>query len=184
MKIRVIKSILPTNSLAQNYLPADYADIFTTIVSENKSLTPDNLLIAFWTDFSKWIQVLFKLRDCLAKPFGLKTSENGTDFKQKFEAAIRNREQFNLMSVPAKSANETIMRLTDKHLTAELSVCNEKLTNKQLKISVITLVHYHNFLGRIYFFVIRPFHKIILKAMIKRSIKRLTQNDYLSNQKR
>ena len=122
--------------------------------------------------------MLFKLRDWIVKPFGLKSDENDKNFKQKFEASIRNSGQFNLMSVPAKSANETVMRLTDKHLTAELSVRNEKSNDNMLKISIITLVHYHNMLGKIYFFAIRPFHKIIVKTMIKRSIKRLTENDY------
>ncbi|MDR1652533.1 MAG: DUF2867 domain-containing protein [Prevotellaceae bacterium] len=37
-----------------------------------------------------------------------------------------------------------------------------------MKISIITVVHFHNALGKVYFFVIRPFHKIIVKAMIKR----------------
>jgi hypothetical protein len=52
-----------------------------------------------------------------------------------------------LMTVPAKTADETVMRLTDKHLTAELSVHNEKLNNSQLKISIITLVHFHTLEG-------------------------------------
>ncbi|MDR1592226.1 MAG: DUF2867 domain-containing protein [Prevotellaceae bacterium] len=173
MNIKITKSILPANSLAKNYLPADYVDVFSTVVAENKRLTPDNMMIAFWTDFPQWVQVLFQLRDWLVKPFGLKTNENEKDFKQKFEVAIRNSGQYNLMTVPAKSADETVMRLTDKHLTAELSVCNEKLNDNQLRISIITFVHFHNALGKVYFFVIRPFHKIIVKAIAKRNVKRL-----------
>jgi hypothetical protein len=116
--------------------------------------------------------VLFKRLACV-KPFGLKTGNTEKNFEQKFEEAIRTGSPLDLMTVPAKTANETVMRLTDKHLTTELSVHNEKLNDNQLKINIITIVHYHNTLGKIYFFFIRPFHKIIVKAITKRSIKRL-----------
>jgi hypothetical protein len=141
-------------------LPTDYVDVFSAIVPENEHLTPDNILVAIWTDFPQWVRVLFKLRDWLVKLFGLKTGENEKDFEQKFEAAIRNSGQYNLMTVPAKSADETVMRLTDKYLTTELSVCNEKQNDNQLKISIITLVHFHNALGKIYFLLFVHFIKL------------------------
>jgi hypothetical protein len=171
--MKIIKSSLPENTQARNYLPADYVETYAVVVPAHSQLIPDNLLITLWTDFPEWLQMLFKLRDWLVKPFGLKAGNAGKNFKQKFEEAIRTGSPLDLMSVPAKTANETIIRLTDRHLTAELSVHNEKLNDNKLKINIITLVHYHNTLGKIYFFFVRPFHKIIVKVITKRSIKRL-----------
>jgi hypothetical protein len=171
--MKITKSPLPENSQVKNFLPSDYVDTYSVIVSEHSQLTPDNILITFWTDFPAWLQMLFKLRNYLVKPFGLKAGNIDKNFEQKLEEAIRNGSQPDfLMTVPAKTANETVVRLTDKHLTAELSVYNEKLNDNKLKINITTLVHYHNTLGKIYFFFIRPFHKIIVKAVTKRSIKR------------
>ncbi|MDR2125701.1 MAG: DUF2867 domain-containing protein [Prevotellaceae bacterium] len=177
MIIKVTKSILPVNSLAQDYLPADYVDVFGTEALDDERLTPDNLLIAVWTDFPKWIKMLFKLRDRLVKPFGLKTSADEKDFKHKFEKAVRNGGRFQLMNVLAKSANEIVVQLADTHLTAEMSVHTEKSNGNQLKITFITIVHFHNVLGKVYFFFVRPFHKIIVKTALKRSITKLIKNN-------
>jgi hypothetical protein len=173
MNMKIIKSSLPENSQAKTFLPAGYVEAYSVIVPDNSRLTPDNIFITIWTDFPVWLQTLFKLRDWLVKPFGLKTGNPKKNFKQKFEEAIRGGNPLDLMTVPAKTADETVMRLTDKHLTTELSVHTERLSNNQRKISIITLVHYHNTLGKIYFFLIRPFHTIIVKTITKRSIKRL-----------
>jgi hypothetical protein len=174
--MKIIKSSLPENSQTRNFLPAGYVEAYSVIVPEHSRLTPDNILVAIWTDFPKWLQMLFKLRDRLVKPFGLKAGSSEKNSGQKFEEAIRTGNPLDLMTIPVKTADETVMRLTDKHLTAELSVYNEKLNNGQLKISIITLVHYHNALGKIYFFFIRPFHKMIVKTITKRSIKRLMKS--------
>jgi hypothetical protein len=170
MKIK--KTKLPENSLVKKYMPADYSEAYEMIVGKNNQLTPDNLLIAFWTDFPVWVRWLFNLRDILVKPFGLKgADENYNSFQQKFTEMVRTGGNYKQMNIPAKSENETILQLADKHLTAELSCHIENNIDNKLKISIITLVHYHNALGKIYFAVIKPFHKIIVKTIMKRSVK-------------
>ncbi|MDR1259708.1 MAG: DUF2867 domain-containing protein [Tannerellaceae bacterium] len=171
--MKITRSPLPRNSLAGDFLPSDYVETYCVIVQEHSRLTPDNILIGFWTDFPGWVRALFRLRDCLAGPFGLKAAGSAESSVQKFGEVIRSGGRMYFMSVPAKTADETVLQLTDKHLTAELSVRNEKSDDGRLKISITTLVHYHNAFGRIYFFFVRPFHKIIVKALIRRSIRRL-----------
>jgi hypothetical protein len=169
--MKILKSKIPANSLVEKYLPADYSEVYETTVKENAQLTPDNLLIAFWA-FPVWVRWLFNLRDILVKPFGLKGADGDyNSFHQKFAETVRFGGIYKQTSIPAKSENETILQLADRHLTAELSCRIENISDNKLKISVITLVHYHNALGKIYFVVIKPFHKIIVKTMIKRSVK-------------
>ncbi|MDR2131682.1 MAG: DUF2867 domain-containing protein [Odoribacteraceae bacterium] len=170
---QITKSTLPVHSLARNYLPADYVDVFATEVHDDERLTPADLLIAVWTDFPKWVQRLFQLRDCIVKPFGLKTSADEKDFRHQFEEIVRNGGRFQLMNVLAKSANEIIVQLADTHLTAEMSVHTETSNANQLKINFITIVHFHNVWGKVYFFFVRPFHKMIVKTALKRSITKL-----------
>jgi 2-polyprenyl-3-methyl-5-hydroxy-6-metoxy-1,4-benzoquinol methylase len=74
-----------------------------------------------------------------------------------------------------KTDNETIMQLKDKHLTAELSIYVENIADNRKNISAITMVHFHNKLGIAYFFVIRPFHKIIVKTLLNKSIKDISK---------
>ena len=44
---------------------------------------------------------------------------------------------------------------------------------EQKIISAITLVNFNNKLGRIYFFVIKPFHGAIVKNMLKRAFNKV-----------
>jgi hypothetical protein len=147
MDIKVTKSTLPADSLIQKYLPADYVDVFAAIAPENERLTPDNLLIGLWTDFPK-----------------------------QFPEMVRSGGNYGFVDIPAKNGNETVMQLSDKHLTVRLSVHIASITDNQLKISITTVVHYRNLLGKVYFFMIRPFHKFIVKIIARRGIKRLLHN--------
>ena len=167
MKIK--KADIPTGCLTANYLPADYSDVFFCEVDSERKINPDDIMISFWSDFPGWVNALFKLRNFLVKFVGLKGSQEKT--MEELEKCIRTRSSTGLASVPAKNNNETVLLLTDKHLNAYLSVYIEN--NKS--IFVITLVHYKNKLGRIYFFFVRPFHGLIVRSMLKRSIHNLSK---------
>jgi hypothetical protein len=104
----------------------------------------------------------------MAKFVGLQGMK-GSELKE-FETCIRMGQPYSFVSVPAKNSNETVLLLTDKHLNAYMSVYVESRA-KHKAISIITLVHFKNTLGRVYFFVIRPFHACIVKSMLKRSVK-------------
>jgi len=163
--MKVKKSTIPSGSLTENYLPTDYSDVYALMTYTEKKITPDDIMVSFWTDFPCWINALFKLRNMLVKFVGLKSAEN--DNVKELEKCIRTGKTYNFASVPAKNGKETVLLLTDKHLDTYMSVHVES-KEKHKTISVITLVNFNNRLGRIYFFVIRPFHGAIVKNMLKR----------------
>ena len=167
--MKVKKSTIPSGALIGNYLPADYWDVYIGEVDSEKEMIPDDIMIGFWTDFPHWVNVLFKLRNFLVKFVGLKGSEN--DKLKELEKCIRTGETFGFVSVPAKNSNETVLLLTDKHLDAYLSVHVES-KEKHKTVSLITLVHFKNKLGRVYFFIIRPFHCLIVKSLLKRLVNK------------
>ena len=170
--MKIDKITIEENSLVNNFFPADYADAFGCVVSTSKSIEPEKILLDMWNHQPRWIRFLFKLRDILVKPLGLKT-RNKTLYTQKsFENAIFNGKDFFTMKVPIKNENEIVLQLTDKHLTAELSIYSNLIAEDKLKIVCATLVHYHNKLGVFYFFVIKPFHKIIVKAVLKSALNK------------
>ena len=60
-----------------------------------------------------------------------------------------------------------------KHLTFYAALwCGEKESGGQT-FTITTVVKFNNRLGRLYFFFIRPFHKVIIRSMLKRVAKRL-----------
>ena len=167
--MKVKKSTIPAGSLTENYLPAGYSDVYVFMADTEKEIIPDEIMVSFWTDFPGWINALFKLRNMLVRLVGLKGAEN--DNVKTLEHCIRTGEAYDFVSVPAKSNNETVLLLSDKHLDAYLSVHVES-AEEHKTISAITLVNFNNRLGRVYFFVIKPFHGAIVKNMLKRAVNK------------
>lgn len=65
-----------------------------------------------------------------------------------------------------------IARVKDSHLDADFGVVREPLGATQSRFYVITLVYYHNRIGRFYFNFIRPVHHLVVKVMINATLKR------------
>ena len=167
---------IPADSLVREYLPADYTDAYCREVTTVKALSPDEMLIRFWTGQPGWVKSLFRLRNFLVRFVGLKGGE-GLD-TEAFEKSIREGGTYGLSSVRAKNERETVMLLTDKHLDASLSVYVAEEGAKK-RVYAITLVKFRRTLGRVYFFVIRPFHALIVKSMLKRAIKQMLKKTEL-----
>lgn len=162
MKIR--KSPLPVGSAVSQYPDIDYSDCFRATLPGTEPIRPEKLMAAFWTTMPGWLTLLFKIRNLLVRPFGLKT-ESGKD-REAMKEALKNGKGYGLMTVVAKTADEMVVSLDDKHLRAYLSVYAE---GRNVYLS--TLVQYHNKLGVAYFTLIRPFHKIVVKSMFRHTMR-------------
>ncbi len=168
--MKTVKTDIPGSSLAQGLLPVDYTDAFRcTAPAGTADFSADDLQVAFWTGMPRWVDGMMKLRDLLVKPFGLKGGEGGS--VAEMEQCIRSGGTLGLFSVAAKNGNETVVLLTDKHLSAWMSAMIDGRD-----IYAITLVKYNNRLGRAYFFVIGPFHKIIVRSALASAVRRLLKN--------
>lgn len=140
---------MPTNSLIGNYLPADYTDTFSREITGRQMITPEEFRDLAFSQLPKWIEWLMKLRNAIVKPLGLDTESKFTDM------------------ICASSSNEEIFGMQDKHLDFHVSMwCGEYEDGKQV-LRITTVVKYNNWLGRVYFLVVRPFHKIIIRAILK-----------------
>lgn len=136
------------------YLPADYQDTFSLEVEGNK-LSPKEIILKIFSHDPAWLLTLFKIRGWLVKPFGIETTPIPAE-----NCIIENSEQ------------EAIMRKDDKHLLFYIDVFIEPIGAGIQQIDVTTLVKHHNWLGKTYFFFIKPFHRIIVPMMLKRILKR------------
>ena len=67
---------------------------------------------------------------------------------------------------------EIILGTEDKHLTFHISIYCSKNYNKRQSVSLTTIVKYNNLLGKIYFYIIWIFHRIVVKYLFKRAIRR------------
>jgi len=94
----------------------------------------------------RWIEMLLALRNFLVAPLGLKTSapdEPGA------------RDIIGIFPVVRQTPDRLVAGLNDKHLDFRLVVD-----------VATTLVLTHNLLGRTYLAIIRPFHRLVVPAML------------------
>ena len=152
---KVIKAEnIPTKSIIANgFGSIDYQDIYTIEQQTDKTAEKlsEELLI-----MPGWVDILMKLRNQVVGVFGLKTGRN-TPKSKTFFTIIENRE------------DEFIMGEDDKHLNFRTSILKDESENT---ISLTTVVHYNNVWGKVYFFPVKPFHKIIMRVLLKRYLKR------------
>lgn len=179
MKIQDIEIL--KGSLISGYLPADYNDVYSSTIKNGENITADDIQIAFWTEKPKWIERLFDIRNCIVKPFGLKSGKEEEVTLNDFKESIKNGTECGLASVPAKSANETVICLKDKHLNAYMSVFITEPVNNVRNVYTSTVVHFNNRLGYVYFYVIMPFHCIVVKKMMSYTLKKFTAEKTLSD---
>lgn len=164
--IKIKKTKLPSDSLIREYLPADYDDSFVAITDWDIHASPTDFMVHFWTDMPGWVNTLFKLRNFLVQFVGL---EGGNSRKKdEMEALLRSGGENHLMKVLVQGEKEMVIKMTDKHLDAYLSVLKEG----NQTVYTNTLVQFHNRLGRVYFFVIGPFHNLVVRGTVKRTIKK------------
>lgn len=170
--MKITKTKVDDGSLVGRYLPADYSDAFECLAPLADDLSPDDLLVEFWGIEKGWVKSLFRLRDVLVKPFGLKSADK--DGVSDMAECVRKGGSHGILSVTDKAPDETVIVLNDKHLKAYMAVSINPSENDLKRVVVSTIVHFHNGLGRVYFYAIAPFHYLVVRSMLKSAIRRLS----------
>jgi hypothetical protein len=151
----VLKSdVLPRESnVADGFGRIDYQDTYLIEKASDKCAeeVAKELLV-----LPGWVVALLKLRHSLVKVFGLKTDEEWAE-----------RETF--FPLIEKNEGEIIMGEDDKHLNFRASVLHDKAAGV---ICLTTLVHFNNVWGRLYFLPVKPFHKVIMRTLLMRYLKK------------
>lgn len=131
------------------YMPGDYNDSFSIEVKDNK-LSPREIIAKIFSQNPAWLQALYKVRTCIVKPFGIETESLVTK-----DLIIE------------ETPKEAIMQKDDKHLLFYVDVYIEPIAENKQRIEITTIVKYHNWLGKAYFFCIKPFHRVIVPIVAK-----------------
>ena len=144
----------------------DYSDTFKGIISSDKNLKLEIIVQHFFTFSPVWIKFLFRLRDFLVRPFGLKTAKDDETESMEKGINLSKGSTLGLFEVIDGTDDEVLFYYSDSHLVAWFFILVIRQINYS-EVEFTTLVHYNNLLGRIYFFFIKPFHKLIVKSQLK-----------------
>jgi hypothetical protein len=65
-----------------------------------------------------------------------------------------------------------VLGAEDNHLTGYLTIVAEPVSGARKRFQLGTIVHYHRRAGRLYFALIKPFHHLIIRGMLRGGVAR------------
>ncbi|MDR1129353.1 MAG: DUF2867 domain-containing protein [Prevotellaceae bacterium] len=157
---RIVKSNeIPPNSIISNgFGKTDYCDSYRIIKQTDETI--DEITSRIFK-MPQWIITLMKVRNGIVGIFGLKTGTNETVKEATHYPAGSKAGYFTVIE---RNANEIVMGEDDMHLCFRLSTLIDR---ERSFICLTTIVRFHNVWGRIYFLPVKPFHRLIVKSLLK-----------------
>ena len=157
---------LPVGSrIAQALLGCDFADCY-----QMHDLWPE--MSAFETYLTLvartpgWMNTLMAMRNQAVRLVGLKHLGNlSTEINRKPANAFTVGDRVGIFGLQHLQPDEVILFDNDKHLHVQLSLVKHLVDEKPM-VSLSTVVHIHNRLGRIYMAVVGPAHSLIVPRML------------------
>lgn len=118
-----------------------------------------------------WLVLLYRTREVLVRTLGLKRHPRPAGRPSIGPRALSFTPGENALYFTVRSAREETYWVAqtppDKHLTAFLGVVAVQLTTGSTRFHVFTAIRYQHWSGPVYFNLIRPFHHLVVRCMMK-----------------
>jgi hypothetical protein len=150
------------NVLAPLYVGADLLDAFAVQLPAGASDDLEVLARALFERQAGWIRALTRVRDAVMATVGVKSS------RAIGAAAAARGSVIGYFPLLSKSADELVVGEDDRHLDFRAAILLRRGAAAGRELVVVTVVHCHNRLGRMYLAVIAPFHRAIAQANLER----------------
>lgn len=172
---------IPADNLIESALGRnDYLDAFAIRIPAMYEVDLPRLVKSFFYTIPNWCKLLLGLREIIASLIGLKTAGNVNVEEQLKNFTGTPGESIALFHVKGRTEKEILTSEEDKHLDFCLSFFGE-LKADEYEITLATTVQINGWLGKVYWFFVKPFHKILVPVMLKRIAKHLQQRPGLAS---
>ena len=162
---------LPDESgVSRIYPTTDLADAFEVRLPPDASTDAEQLARFALSHQAPWVAGLLWLRDVLVAGFGLKTAAQ----LKAAGAAQGGDRRIHIFKVYEIRPGEVLLGEDDKHLDFRISVLHRTRTVAAQAVNyltVSTVVHCHNRLGRLYILLIAPFHREVVRSSLRRAAR-------------
>ena len=153
MKVRTVEPDADTGPLL---VGAQFSDAFCVAI-DDAALDARRAAEKMLGYRPRWIKALMALRNYLVTPFGLKTSAAN-------EASASN--IIGIFPIVSQSPDRLVAGFDDRHLDFRVVVDVAACGHGQ-RVTATTLVLTHNLLGRLYLAIILPFHRLVVRALLR-----------------
>lgn len=159
------------SSVTRAYASVHLADAFAIRLPVGASRDPEVLARFIFAHQPAWIGALTRVRDMIVARFGLKTAAHLASLAtEATEATEAKTERLGIFRIYSTNDTEIVVGEDDRHLDFRVSVlCSGVPAETSSQLTVSTVVHCHNLLGRTYLFAIAPFHRMVVKASLRRA---------------
>ncbi len=147
---------------------ANHVDVKTV----EGAVTLREFIAAMLAYYPGWLKFLYRVRGVFVRLLGMKQEGLPEPAKLRPEdvpmRAGQKADFFILHS--AVDGRYWIAEAVDKHLSAALGIVVEPLDDRRNRFYVVTIVHYKNWAGPVYFNIIRPFHHLVVRQMARAGV--------------
>ncbi|WP_298611446.1 DUF2867 domain-containing protein [uncultured Thiothrix sp.] len=114
-----------------------------------------------------WVEACMNLRNQVGQLVGLKNLGGLSGLSDKPSADYQQGDRVGIFTLFENSFDEVLLGDHDKHLDVTLSVHRSLINSgQQVRITLTTVVHTHNFLGKLYMLPVKPMHRIIAPTVL------------------
>ncbi len=167
---QVRESLVPANSRAAQLITgASFHDAWRIQSSRVDRSALDHFLAAAGRT-PAWVNAAMTLRNRIVQMVGLKNLGTLSQVDaSKPSRAYQPGERVGIFTLFENSLDEVLLGDRDKHLDVVLSVHRRLLpSGEAVEITLSTIVHVKNTLGRLYMLPVKPAHRIIAPAVLAR----------------
>jgi hypothetical protein len=179
--------------VARFYATTNLADAYAIRLPKGAVADPELLARFIFSQQAPWMSGLMRIRDTLVAGLGLKTAKQlqglaaahaasdaasvGTSVATAVATSVATSgrdERIGLFKNYEIHKHEIVLGEDDKHLDFRVSVLLQTRTAAAASaryLTVSTVVHCHNRLGRAYIRIIAPFHRLIVQAILRRAAR-------------
>ena len=168
VNIQIFEELIPrSDKIFFSFGKVNYEDRFCLILETKKIFDVDFFIVKLIKSIPKWFKFLLNLRNVIASIFGLKTGKIENVYEYLDKLNLKQDQSIGDFFIFLKEKNHLIAELKDKHLDFRISILIRQ-GDGITKVSLSTIVKINNIFGKVYFFLITPFHRLIIPNILKR----------------
>ncbi|MGB1252378.1 MAG: DUF2867 domain-containing protein [Candidatus Promineifilaceae bacterium] len=170
----VVTQIPAMQTLMQD---ADHVDVKTF----HGQASMRGFIASMFSYYPSWLKGLYGVRAIFVRFLGMK--QEGMPHATRLEEdgiPLTAGEQMAFFKVEqAEDEHYWIASAKEAHLDAYLAVVVEGDISAERTFHLVTIVHYNNWAGPVYFNIIRPFHHLVVQAMGRAALRNLQRPAYV-----
>lgn len=158
----------PTGSaLALQFGQAYYADCFAQAIGDLPLRSASEVYFNLTASSPVWVNMLLKFRDRLVGIFGITPTNGFSRDRGGRLNALAPGSELDFFRVRQINEVELVLVLNDAHFDVLLSIYLSREVERK-RVFITSIVQPHTLLGKVYLEIIKPFHRCVVKSMLKR----------------